>query len=152
MSRFQGRERARGETFIVFRRRRGGARFGREEIWEAEPANLNSKYQISYRLIFVPVSPDLTSRHVSKVRSMLEVGRGRMRRRMRRIFRSLISPPRHWPDVDEARRRYSARGWPLSKEHPSTQFDETQGDFHAFACNHSSGSNLFLNECLPAMI
>ena len=78
-------------------------------------ANLNSEYQISYRLIFVPVSPDLTSRHVSKVRSMLEVGRGR-----RRIFRSLISPPRHWPDVDEARRRYSARGWPLSKEHPST--------------------------------
>ena len=78
-------------------------------------ANLNSEYQISYRLIFVPVSPDLTSRHVSKVRSMLEVGRGRMRR----IFRSLISPPRHWPDVDEAR-RYSARGWPLSKEHPST--------------------------------
>ena len=82
-------------------------------------ANLNSEYQISYRLIFVPVSPDLTSRHVSKVRSMLEVGRGR-RRRMRRIFRSLISPPRHWPDVDEAWRRYSARGWPLSKEHPST--------------------------------
>ena len=80
-------------------------------------ANLNSEYQISYRLIFVPVSPDLTSRHVSKVRSMLEVGRGRRRRR---IFRSLISPPRHWPDVDEARRRYSARGWPLSKEHPST--------------------------------
>ena len=39
-------------------------------------ANLNSEYQISYRLIFVPVSPDLTSRHVSKVRSMLEVGRG----------------------------------------------------------------------------
>ena len=39
-------------------------------------ANLNSEYQISYRLIFVPVSPDLTSRHVSKVRSMLEVGKG----------------------------------------------------------------------------
>ena len=100
MSRFQGRERARGETFIVFRRRRGGVRFGREEIWEAEPANLNSKYQISYPLIFVLVSLDLTSRHVSILRNMLESGRG------------LSSY--HFPDQTLARRvtskRYSASG------------------------------------------
>ena len=137
MSRFQGRERARGETFIVFRRRRGGVRFGREEIWEAEPANLNSKYQISYPLIFVLVSLDLTSRHVSILRNMLESGRG------------LSSY--HFPDQTLARRvtskRYSASGgcWPLSKEHLSLQIDEAQSDEHTFARNQSSGLHLLLD-------
>ena len=129
MSRFQGRERARGETFIVFRRRRGGARFGREEIWEAEPANLNSKYQISYPLIFVLVSLDLTSRHVSILRNMLESGRG------------LSSY--HFPDQTLARSvTRKSGGRPLSKEHLSLQIDEAQSDEHTFARNQSSGLHL----------
>ena len=80
----------------MFRRRRGGARFGREEIWEAEPANLNSKYQISYRLIFVLVSSDLTSRHDSILRNMLEEMGASVERALINCITSRI---RHWPDV-----------------------------------------------------
>ena len=97
----------------MFRRRRGGVRFGREEIWEAEPANLNSKYQISYPLIFVLVSSDLTSRHVSILRNMLESGRG------------LSSY--HFPDQTLARRvtskRYSASGAAATFQRTSVTLD-----------------------------